>query len=80
MQMCGGLGLTHMQRLYAFGNVHVILGIMFGLGFLISVLATFSVFTGQFNGFAVLYTIGNIISWASTGFLIGFMAQLKVYF
>ncbi|GBB85551.1 hypothetical protein RclHR1_12040003 [Rhizophagus clarus] len=65
--------LTRTQRLYGFG-------ICFVLGFVISLLATLTLFTGSFTGFAVLYTIGNTISLLSTGFLVGFKKQIKTMF
>ncbi|KAJ3119047.1 Vesicle transport protein [Phlyctochytrium bullatum] len=71
--MCGGFQLTRMQRFYGFG-------ICFGLGFLISILGSISLFFGNIPGFAVLYTFGNIISLLSTGFLIGFLKQFKKMF
>ena len=71
-QMCGGFQLTRMQRFYGFG-------ICFGAGFLISFLSTFLLFGGQIGAFAALYTIGNILSLVGTGFLTGFVNQLKVW-
>jgi len=35
---------------------------------------------GNFTAFAVLYTFGNILSLASTGFLVGPLRQLKSMF
>lgn len=69
--MCGGFQLTRMQRFYAFG-------ICFGVGTVLSFCSTFLLLTGNQAGFAVLYTIGNIIALIATGFLIGFIAQFKV--
>ncbi|KAJ3323916.1 hypothetical protein HDV06_000892 [Boothiomyces sp. JEL0866] len=71
--MCGGFKLTRIQRFQAFG-------VCFGAGFLISFFATFSLWTAQFGLFAVLYSIGNIISLMATGFLIGFTKQFKKMF
>ena len=48
------------------------------VGFIVSFLSTFSLFTGQVVSFAILFTLGNIISLTATGFLIGFMSQFKV--
>lgn len=69
--MCGGLQLTRMQRIYAFAG-------LFAVGFLLSFISTFLLFSGNLGGFATLYTIGNILSLVATGFLVGFVAQLKV--
>lgn len=72
-ESCPGLSLTRTQRFYGFG-------ICFVLGFLISVLSSLSVIGGKLSTFAVLYTLGNIVSLASTGFLVGFVKQLKTAF
>ncbi|KAI8816081.1 Got1/Sft2-like family-domain-containing protein [Fimicolochytrium jonesii] len=71
--MCGGFELSRTQRFYGFG-------ICFGLGFLISALSTLLLWTGNIGGFAVLYTAGNVVSLAGTGFLIGFKSQIKKMF
>ncbi|KAI8831877.1 Got1/Sft2-like family-domain-containing protein [Chytridium lagenaria] len=71
--MCGGFQLTRTQRFYGFG-------ICFGVGFLISIISSISLFIGNIAGFAVLYTIGNIISLLATGFLVGFLKQFKKMF
>ncbi|KAI8909623.1 vesicle transport protein [Gorgonomyces haynaldii] len=55
-------------------------GICFGVGFLISFLSTFLILSGQLTSFAILYSLGNIISLFATGFLIGFMSQFKKMF
>lgn len=69
--MCAGLSLTRTQRIYGFG-------ICFGSGFIISLLSTIFFSFGNITGFAVLYTLGNIVSLMGTGFLIGFLSQFKV--
>ncbi len=71
--MCGGFQLTRMQRMYAFG-------FCFGIGFVFSILGTILLFSGQLGAFGVLYTLGNILSLISTGFLIGFVKQFKKMF
>ncbi|OAJ44469.1 hypothetical protein BDEG_27694 [Batrachochytrium dendrobatidis JEL423] len=71
--MCGDFKLTRTQRFYGFG-------ICFGVGFVISFLSTFALFTGGLGLFALFFTIGNVISLIGTGFLIGFMSQLKKMF
>ncbi|CAG8637894.1 11246_t:CDS:2, partial [Paraglomus occultum] len=35
---------------------------------------------GNITGFAVLYTLGNVVSLVSTGFLVGFKKQVKTMF
>ncbi|KAF9155719.1 hypothetical protein BG015_008853 [Linnemannia schmuckeri] len=52
----------------------------FVVGFLISILSTLSLATGQLALFAVFFTLGNIISMLSTTFLIGPGKQLKTMF
>lgn len=71
--MCGDFQLTRMQRFYGFG-------ICFSVGFLISFISTFLLFGGNMSGFAVLYTIGNIVSLVATGFLTGFLNQFRKMF
>nr|KAJ3414993.1 hypothetical protein HK105_001625 [Polyrhizophydium stewartii] len=71
--MCGDFNLTRTQRFMGFG-------ICFGIGFLISFLSTFALFTGNIGLFAFFYTLGNIISLIGTGFLTGFLSQLKKMF
>ncbi|KAF9585228.1 hypothetical protein BGW38_003319 [Lunasporangiospora selenospora] len=65
--------LTRTQRLYGFG-------ICFVVGFLITILSTLSLVTGQVALFAVFFTLGNIVSLLSTTFLIGPGKQLKTMF
>ncbi|KAF9422306.1 hypothetical protein BGZ94_008598 [Podila epigama] len=65
--------LNRTQRLYGFG-------ICFIVGFLISILSTLSLATGNLTTFAVFFTFGNIISMLSTSFLIGPAKQLKTMF
>ncbi|KAG6379128.1 SFT2-domain-containing protein [Boletus reticuloceps] len=83
------LGLTRTQRLYGFVgwylprlSCHVPLmpppSLIFG--FVLSLLGSILLFVGQLGSFAVLYTIGIIISLVGTGFLIGFGSQIKLMF
>ncbi|ORZ09051.1 Got1/Sft2-like family-domain-containing protein [Lobosporangium transversale] len=65
--------LNRTQRLYGFG-------ICFVAGFLISILSTLSLGTGQLALFAVFFTLGNIVSLLSTTFLIGPSKQFKTMF
>ncbi|KAI9011031.1 vesicle transport protein [Gaertneriomyces semiglobifer] len=71
--MCGNFNLSRTQRFYGFG-------ICFGLGFLISILSSILLTLGSITGFAILYTFGNLVSLCATGFLVGFLAQLKRMF
>lgn len=68
-----GLGLTRMQRIYGFVGC-------LAIGFVLSILGTCLLFLGALASFAILYTIGIIVSLIGTGFLIGFFKQLKVMF
>ena len=69
--MCGGFALTRKQRFIGFG-------VCFGVGLLISFLSTVFLYLGinikmilgVLPAFAVLYTIGNLISLTGTGFLV----------
>ena len=72
-EMCGGFQLTRTQRFYAFGALFVV-------GFIVSFLSTFSLFSGRVADFAILFTLGNVISLTATGFLIGFTLQFKKMF
>ncbi|KAF9390086.1 hypothetical protein CPB97_009983 [Podila verticillata] len=65
--------LNRTQRLYGFG-------ICFVVGFLISILSTLALATGQLATFAVFFTLGNILSLCSTSFLIGPGKQIKTMF
>ncbi|KAI9209711.1 vesicle transport protein SFT2B [Polychytrium aggregatum] len=71
--ICGQFSLTYTQRMWGFG-------ICFGGGFILSFFASFLLWTGGFTAFAVLYTLGNIISLVGTGFLVGFARQFKQMF
>lgn len=63
--------LSKKTRLIGFGSC-------LGIGLLISFLSFF--FWTKPVSFALLYTLGNIVAVAATGFLIGFMRQLKAAF
>jgi len=67
------LGLTRTQRLYGF------FGCM-AIGFVLSLLGALMLFIGSLATFAVLFALGTVISLTGTGFLIGFMSQLKQMF
>jgi len=67
------LGLTRTQRLYGFIACLVV-------GFAFSLLGSILLFLGQLGAFAVLYTVGILVSLTGTGFLIGFGSQLKQMF
>ncbi|KAI9306758.1 Got1/Sft2-like family-domain-containing protein [Cunninghamella echinulata] len=69
-QFCG---LSRMERLYAFGACFVI-------GFILSIVSTLLLMTGNIPGFAILYSIGNLISIFSLTFIIGILKQIKTMF
>ncbi|KAI8883563.1 SFT2-domain-containing protein [Backusella circina FSU 941] len=66
-------GLNKTQRFYAFG-------ISFVIGALISILSTLCLLTANVAGFAILYSIGNVISLLSLTFIIGLKKQFKTMF
>ncbi|CAD6891991.1 unnamed protein product [Tilletia controversa] len=68
-----GFEMTRQQRLMGF------VGCLIG-GFVVSLLGTLLLITGSLASFAILYSIGIIISLVGTGFLIGFAKQLKSMF
>jgi hypothetical protein len=65
--------LTWTQRWYGFCSCFVI-------GSLISLLSSFSLVKGDIPSFALLYTIGNVISICSTGVVWGPKSQCKKMF
>ncbi|KZT11427.1 SFT2-domain-containing protein [Laetiporus sulphureus 93-53] len=67
------LGLTRTQRLYGFVAC-------LAVGFVMSLIGSILLFVGLLATFAVLYVIGTVISLIGTGFLLGFMKQLKLMF
>jgi len=67
------LGLSRTQRLYGF------IGCL-ATGFILSLLGSILLFVGQTTVFAVLFVIGTIVSLVGTGFLLGFLKQLKLMF
>ncbi|KAG5653261.1 hypothetical protein H0H81_001421 [Sphagnurus paluster] len=67
------LGLSRTQRLYGFVGC-------LAVGFILSILGSVVLFLGQLGIFAVLYVMGTIVSLIGTGFLIGFLKQLKLMF
>jgi len=67
------LGLSRTTRLYGF------IGCL-AIGFLLSILGSIVLFLGQVSIFAILYIFGTIVSLVGTGFLIGFLNQLKLMF
>ncbi|CAG8848500.1 13528_t:CDS:2, partial [Racocetra persica] len=42
--------------------------------------STLMLISGNMPGFAIIYTLGNVISLLSTGFLVGFKKQAKTMF
>ncbi|KAG2178109.1 hypothetical protein INT43_003362 [Umbelopsis isabellina] len=69
-QFCG---LSRMQRLQAFGACFVV-------GMLLSILSTLFLLSGNTSAFAVIYSIGNIVSLFSMTFVVGIPKQLKTMF
>ncbi|KAG2348518.1 SFT2-domain-containing protein [Suillus weaverae] len=65
------LGLTRTQRLYGFVGCLVI-------GFALSLLGSILLFLGQLGSFAVLYTIGILVSLVGTGFVIGMFKPVRI--
>ncbi|BGP11940.1 hypothetical protein JCM10049v2_007860 [Rhodotorula toruloides] len=65
------LDLTRTQRLYGFGICVVV-------GFALSLLGAIFFALGQVALFATLYVVGVVASLVGTGFLLGFMKQLKM--
>ncbi|KAE8229601.1 hypothetical protein CF326_g5426, partial [Tilletia indica] len=59
-----GIEMTRQQRLMGF------VGCLIG-GFVVSLLGTLLLITGSLASFAILYSIGILISLVGTGFLIG---------
>ncbi|CAO3700419.1 unnamed protein product [Rhizopus stolonifer] len=66
-------GLNKTQRFYAFG-------ISFLVGLLLSIVSTLLLITGNVPGFAILYSIGNVISILSLTFIIGLKKQFSTMF
>ena len=61
---CPCCTLTFKQRCIGFLSC-------FGVGMLISFVSTTKLWTGDIQGFATLYSIGNVVALISTGFLVG---------
>lgn len=66
-------GLSKTQRLWGFG-------ICFGIGIFFSFFAIFLLSLAQIIMFAIFFTLGNLLSLASTSFLVGPEKQLKLAF
>ncbi|CAO3669569.1 unnamed protein product [Umbelopsis ramanniana] len=69
-QFCG---LSRTQRLYAFGASFVV-------GMILSILSTLFLLTANTTAFAIIYSIGNIVSIFSLTFVIGIPKQIKTMF
>lgn len=67
------LGLDRMQRLYAFGCCFLI-------GMVLSIFSTLFLITGNIAGFAILYSIGNLVSLLSMTFIVGLPKLFKTLF
>ena len=70
---CPCCQLTFKQRLIGFVSC-------FSFGFLLSFIATASLWGGDYTGFGTLYSVGNVLTLFSTGFLMGPVTQLKNMF
>ncbi|KAF8797871.1 SFT2-domain-containing protein [Phlegmacium glaucopus] len=68
-----GFGLSKTTRLYGFIAC-------LAIGFVLSLLGSILLLLGQLLVFAVLYVLGTIVTLFGTGFLIGFLRQLKLMF
>ncbi|KAG2228060.1 hypothetical protein INT45_009106 [Circinella minor] len=66
-------GLDRMQRLYAFGACFVV-------GMFISILSTLFLLSANVPGFAILYSIGNLLSIMSLTFIVGIPKLIKTMF
>ncbi|KAI9345380.1 Got1/Sft2-like family-domain-containing protein [Pilaira anomala] len=66
-------GLNKTQRLYAFCGAFVV-------GFVLSLVSTLLLISGNMAGFAILYSIGNVVSMLSLTFIIGLKKQFKTMF
>ncbi|KAI8325233.1 SFT2-like protein [Martensiomyces pterosporus] len=67
-------GLFHLSRT----ERYMAFGACFVIGLVLSILGTVLIFSGHMTGFAVCYSMGNVISLFGMGFLIGFKRQLKM--
>jgi len=50
------------------------------IGFILSILGACLLFLGALVSFVIIYTLGIVISLVGTGFLIGFLKQIKTMF
>ncbi|KAI9319095.1 Got1/Sft2-like family-domain-containing protein [Dichotomocladium elegans] len=66
-------GLDRMQRMYAFGACFVV-------GMVISILSTLCLITVNVTLFAILYSIGNVVSLLSMTFIVGIPKLAKTMF
>jgi len=67
------LNLSRTTRLYGFAGCLI-------AGFVLSLLSTIVLTFGMLLLFALLYVFGTIVSLVGTGFLIGFVKQVKLMF
>lgn len=49
-------------------------------GFVLSIIGSIMLFIGLTSVFAILYSVGVIVSLVGTGFLVGFLRQLQLMF
>jgi hypothetical protein len=50
------------------------------LGFCLSLVGTILLFIGATGIFAIMFSVGIVVSLVGTGFLVGFLSQLKQMF
>lgn len=50
------------------------------IGFALSIVGSIMLFIGLTSLFAILYSVGVVVSLVGTGFLVGFLRQLKLMF
>ncbi|KAF5324724.1 hypothetical protein D9611_004499 [Ephemerocybe angulata] len=67
------LGLSKKARLYGFFGC-------LAVGFVLSLLGAIVLFFAQLWLFALLFALGTIVSLVGTGFLLGFLKQIKLMF
>ncbi|CCA67192.1 hypothetical protein PIIN_01024 [Serendipita indica DSM 11827] len=67
------LKLSRTQRIYGFGACMAI-------GFVLSIIGTSLLYLGLTIQFALMFTLGTIVSLIGTGFIVGFTKQLTAMF
>lgn len=65
--------MSYETRMYAFTGCFV-------AGFVLSLVSTLFLSTGNLTGFAIIYSCGNVVSMLATGFLVGPKRQCTLMF